>query len=243
MAVIAKQLGLPVKLKLLSSYKDIVAELIVGKVHFARLGGFSYITAASLNPSIQPFAVHYHESNPPFQKEGAFYQSILIVHADTPYYDVQSLRGASTLLTEEGSTSGVLVPRILFSKHVKTELDEFFSLVNYSGGHDTSILEIANQRFDSAFVSARNLSLLSNKGTVNPDKFRILWESPPIPHGPYVYNTDLCEKYQKVIRETTLNLHHTETGQDMLKTLGALRLVPAKTQDYDVIQELSQLRH
>ncbi|MCV6638391.1 phosphate/phosphite/phosphonate ABC transporter substrate-binding protein [Candidatus Albibeggiatoa sp. nov. NOAA] len=241
---IAQQLNISVELKALHSYGDIVSELIQGELHFARLGAFSYVTAASLNDSIQPFAVHYHASNPPFQDEGSFYYSILIVHADSPYKDIASLQNKTVLLTEQGSTSGVLVPRVLFTKHMKVaKLNDFFDAVIYSGGHDTSTLAIANREFDAAFVSARNLSRLVMSGAVDVNQFRILWRSQPIPHGPYVFNNHLCEPYQNVIAQAAFNIHKSIEGQTMLQALGALCLAPVTAGDYSIVQELSKLRH
>ncbi|WP_353573010.1 phosphate/phosphite/phosphonate ABC transporter substrate-binding protein [Candidatus Albibeggiatoa sp. nov. BB20] len=241
---ITEQFQIPVELKKLNSYQEIVSELITGNVHFARIGPFSYITVANMNSTIKPFALHYHAANPPFQEEGSFYYSILIVHADSSYHDIESLRGKTILLTEQGSTSGVLVPRVLFSKQVKAnKLNDFFSSVTYSGGHDTSVIEIANQKYDAAFISARNLSLMIKKGLVEVGQFRVLWKSPPIPYGPYVYNTDLCEPYLKAIRHVAFDIHNSADGKTMLKTLGALRLAPTSADNYDVIRELSKLKH
>ncbi|MEK7991982.1 MAG: phosphate/phosphite/phosphonate ABC transporter substrate-binding protein [Thiotrichaceae bacterium] len=240
---ILEQFQIPVELKKMDSYEQIVTELIMGNLHFAILGAFSYITVSSMNPSVKPFAVHYHAANPPFQEEGSFYRSILIVHADSSYYDIESLRGKTALLTEEGSTSGTLVPRVLFSKEIKVDrLNEFFSSITYSGGHDTSVIEIANKKFEAAFVSAHNLSWMIKKGLIEEKKFRVLWESPPIPYGPYVYNTQLCEKYLKAIRSVVLGVNDFAEGKAMLKKLGAIRLTTSKDSDYDVILELSKQR-
>ena len=237
---IFEQSGLLVELRQLHSYDEIVNEFIKGNLHFARMGAFSYVTATHLSPFITPFAVHYHASKPPFQKQGTFYHSVLIVHTDSNYHNIESLRGKPILLTSKGSTSGSLVPRVLFTKQVKAaHFNDFFSAVIFSGGHDNSALAVANKDFDAAFVSSRNLGMLFTNNVLKENPFKIIWKSKPLPFGPYVYNNRLCKEYVDIIRQASLNIHQSEQGQEMLRTLGALKLVPAQAADYDIIHELS----
>lgn len=241
---IEKQLNISVELKKFYSYRDIVTALVQEQLHFARMGAFSYIIAANTSEFIKPFAAHYHASSPPFQKQGTFYQSILIVHADSAYQEIADLKGKSVLLTTQGSTSGSLVPRVLFAKQVNIEkLDDFFSEIFYSGRHDNSVLAVINKKFDAAFVASRNLSIMSENGLLKPEQIRVLWQSKPIPHGPFVYNDHLCENYKNAIRQATFNIHKSPQGKIMMHEVGALRFAPADSEDYDVVRELAEQRH
>ena len=241
---ISQQLNIPVEYRKMSSYKAVVNGIVSGKLHFARMGAFSYVTASNMSQFVQPFAAHQNAANPPFQDEGIFYRSALIVHADSAFHDVASLQNKQVLLTELGSTSGVLVPKVVFTKQMKIKrLTDFFGSMMHSKGQDNSIFAVRDKLFDAAFVSARRLGLMVAKGKVKENQFRVLWQSPNIPHDPYVYSTRLCEHYLAAIRNAFFSIHKTDEGVEMLKNLGARQLVPTSAQNYDIIRELSQKKY
>lgn len=208
--------GLPVEVVMPSSYGAVVEGLLAGAIDLANLGPAVYINAKKSDPRITAFAATAKKKGA-FQEEGAFYASLLIVRQQGPYTSLETLRGKRLALVDPDSTSGALIPRQAFSRHVQASLGAYFSQIGYTGSHDQSALAVANGRVDAAFVSSYLLASLVDTGKVSAGDFRVLWRSARMPLNPYVYRGQLCaglkEKISAVFFRTEWRRQQGLAGQ------------------------------
>ncbi|RJG01059.1 phosphate/phosphite/phosphonate ABC transporter substrate-binding protein [Noviherbaspirillum sedimenti] len=228
--------GLPVEVVMPSSYGAVVEGLLAGAIDLANLGPAAYLNAKKADPRITAFAATAKKKGA-FQEEGAFYTSLLIVRRQGPYTALETLRGKKLALVDPDSTSGALIPRQEFSRHVQVPLGGYFSQVGYTGSHDQSALAVVNGRVDAAFVSSYLLTSLVEAGKASAGDFRVLWRSARMPVNPYVYRGQLCASLKDKISAVFLG-QNGAGNKALLDNLKALRFVPISDGDYQILRDL-----
>ncbi|MFL9926957.1 phosphate/phosphite/phosphonate ABC transporter substrate-binding protein [Herbaspirillum lusitanum] len=231
-------LRMPVDVVQPSSYGTAIEGLLAGMVHVARLGPASYVSAHRSDPAVTPFATVMYRDELTGQ-ESASYNSLLITRQKGPERSIEALRGKSLVLVDPDSTSGALIPRHVFSRQLGSSLERYFGRLGYTGTQESSVLAVLNREADAAFVGSSNLAATIANGKVRRDDIRILWKSEPIPFDPFVYRGQLCADIKRKIRNVFLqskSSRHTA----LLTNLRAVRLVPARDEDYRIIRDLQR---
>ena len=116
-----------------TSYASVAEALIGGFVDVAVLGPYVYITAKKQEKSIEVFAT-YAKKKGYMQKEGPGYESVLITKKGSKYTTQKSLKGTTVGHADPGSTSGDLIPRVVWAPSMKTDADKFWKKIVYTGG-------------------------------------------------------------------------------------------------------------
>ena len=218
-----------------TSYSSVVEALLNGWVQLGVLGPESYVIAKSKDPVIEVFAT-YKKRKGHLQEEGPGYRSVLLTTKASGIDGVPKLKGKVLGLVEPASTSGDLVPRALFAKELNASLEDYFSKVVYTGGHDLSTLAVKEGRVDGAFVATHRFDNVVDRGLVKLEDLNVLWKSPVIPQDPFVYRSDLCPDLKNAIRETFLSLHDAPETKKFLDNLKTDRFVEMNDRDYDVVR-------
>jgi phosphonate transport system substrate-binding protein len=231
-----RSLGRKITIVQASSYGSVIEGLIANTADLASMGPGSYAIARNRDASITPFATWTMQAGH-FIKQGAHaYNSLLIVRRDSEFKRVGELRQRRLSLTDPASTSGGIVPRAEFSKLIKQPLEEFASGVTYSGSHDRSIETLKKGLVDGAFVASEHLDQAIRDGRIKPEEIRVLWESPPIPHDPFVYRGKLCPELKAKIR----NVFFTDSPEikAFLQNLKGERFVAVTDNEYRELREI-----
>lgn len=233
----AKLTGKKIQFFMPTSYASVVEGLLSKFVDVAVLGPYTYVIANSKDPNVEVFAT-YAKKKGHMQEEGPGYKAALITKKGTKFTTIESLKGATVGLTDPGSTSGNLMPRVVFSKVVGMDIDKFFGKVAYTGSHELSAVAVAKGKVDAAFVATHRFDNVVNKGEIKLEDVNILWSSKPIPQDPFVYRKPLCEDIKKNIRETFLGLDKEASAQNFLKNVKSNKFVAMSSEDYDIIRDL-----
>ena len=222
-----------------TSYASVIEGMVNGWVHVGVHGRNSYVLAHEKDPKLEVFAT-YTKTKGHFQEEGPGYRAVLLVGAESKFDSIDSLKGTVVGLADPASTSGNLMPRMVFGEVVKTgpEIEQYFSRVVYTGGHDQSALAVKEGRVDSAFVATHRLDNVIDRELAKPSDFRVLWESDIIPQDPMVYRNDLCEPIKAAIRESFLTLHENPDAKPLFDGIKSTKFVPMEDKDYDIIRML-----
>ncbi|WP_343651688.1 phosphate/phosphite/phosphonate ABC transporter substrate-binding protein [Herbaspirillum sp.] len=234
-----ERLKMPVDVVIPTSYGGVIEGLIAGAVDVARLGPASYVTAHKGDPQITPFA-SMEQVEPNFAPQrgvSSVYYSLLVTRSQGPYDSVASLAGKVLALADPDSTSGALIPRHLFARQYKLQLDRYFSRVGYAGNHEQSVMAVLNHHADAAFVASTNLSRMISDGRLRKSDLRVLWRSAPIPFDPFVYRGQLCADIRNKIRAVFLDKNSLRVKLT-LDSLRATHFVPVHDADYRIIREL-----
>jgi phosphonate transport system substrate-binding protein len=200
----SKEIGVPVKLRIVQDYAGVIEGQRAGQIHIAMYGPSSYARAYMTGAKIEPFAV---EVNADGTKA---YFSVLYVKKDSPYQKVEDLKGKNIGLVDPNSTSGNNVPRFALNK-MSIDPESFFSKVVYTGSHENAVIALQQGTVDGAFnwwndESESNLMRMERKNLAKYSDFRIIFKSDPIVNSPMAYLSDLPSELKEKIKSAVLNI-------------------------------------
>jgi len=202
MEYLAEKTGKEVRWYGAESYAAQVEAMRSGRLHVAGIS--TGPTAFGVNlAGYVPFAIMSGD-------KGYGYKLQLITHKDSDIKEVKDLKGRNVAHVTPSSNSGNQAPRALFSE-MGVVPDEDYT-VTYSGKHDNSILGVANKDYDAAPVASSVLDRMADKGVVNRDDLRIIWESDPFPTTSYGYVYNLDPELAKKVVDAFLTFDWTGTA-------------------------------
>ncbi|RCW51719.1 phosphate/phosphite/phosphonate ABC transporter substrate-binding protein [Paenibacillus prosopidis] len=229
------ELGIKTELFVGDDYTAVIEAMRTKKIDIASFGPFSYIIAAERSGAI-PFAVKAKSL------EQAYYESWIVVPADSTAQTLEDLKGKTFLFADPASTSGHLFPRAVFIKQLgitTEEVETYFSNLSFSGGHDKSILAIAKGTADGAGVCSSCVQKVIDAGLVKETDFRIIAKSDPIPTSPFTYRAglpgDLVEKIKAFMFE-----YHTMEPEAGFFSNGTQKFFPIEDKAYQVVKDTAK---
>jgi phosphonate transport system substrate-binding protein len=184
------------------SYAAQVEAMRSGRLHVAGISTGPTPFAVNLAGYV-PFAIM---SGP----KGFGYTLQLITQKDSNIKTLADIKGKNVAHVTPSSNSGNQAPRALFTE-LGVEPDKDYK-VAYSGKHDNSILGVANKDYDAAPVASTVLDRMAEKGVVNRDDLRIIWESDPFPTTSYGYVYNLKPELAAKIVDAFLTFDWSGTG-------------------------------
>jgi len=238
---LARLTGKKIEFFMPTSYASVVEGLLSKFVDVAVLGPYSYVIANSKDEDIEVFAT-YAKKPGYLQEEGPGYKGVLISKKGSGFKTIADLKGALVGLTDPGSTSGNLVPRVVFAQVVNMDFDDYFKKSVYTGSHELSTVAVHQGKVDAAFVASHRFDNVVTKGDVKLEDFNIIWSSPAIPQDPFVYRSPLCDDIKSNIRETFLGLKDDPSAKAFLKNVKSNTFVSMTSEDYDVIRDLKKAK-
>ncbi|XOB60593.1 phosphonate ABC transporter substrate-binding protein [Campylobacterota bacterium DY0563] len=228
---LAKSLGIKVELKLAGDYTGIITGMQHNHIDVAYFGPKSYVEAAK-RANAEALVVEVDgESGLPG------YNGIIITKKGSGLKTLEDIKGKTWAFTSSQSTSGTLVPTVMFSKKgiVPTK---YFSKVLYSGGHEASILSVKAGKVDAA--STNNLDFNRGLGKHwEKDDFNVLWTSDLIPGAPMAARKDLPTSLKMAIKGAFISYNDPE-GLKRLKNKGFIK---GDDSVYDPVRELIKLKN
>jgi phosphonate transport system substrate-binding protein len=227
---ISKALNMKTEIFVGSDYNATIEALRSNKVDVALMGAFGYVLATTQAP-VDAFAVTVTAaSNSPD------YHSIIIARKDeADLTSLDSLKGHTFAFVDPSSTSGSLMPKAaMLDDHIVPESD--LKKVIYSGGHDASILAVAEGKVDAASVADRIYAIACAKKATDCDKLKVIWTSPSIPNDPLFYRKAISEGMKKKIREAFYGIKNLTFGE-----MGTVaRFDPTTDKNYDVVRNIAK---
>ncbi len=201
---LSKELGVPVKLRIVSDYAGVIEGQRSGQIQLAMYSPGSYATAYSTGVKTTPFAVDVNQDGT------KSYYSVFYVKKDSPYQKIEDLKGKNVALVDPNSASGNAVPRFSLDK-MGIEPEAFFGKVIYAGSHENAVIALQQGVVDAAAnwwsnEEVSNLKFMERKGLANSSDFRIIFKSDPIMNAPMAYLTSLPEDLKAQIRDAVFSL-------------------------------------
>ena len=195
MDYLAQKTGKKVKWYGAESYAAQVEAMRSGRLHVAGISTGPTVFGVNLAGYV-PFAI--------MGKGGEIfgYKLQLITHKDSDIKEVKDMKGRKIAHVTPSSNSGNQAPRAFF-KEMGVVPDEDYEVI-YSGKHDNSIMGVANKDYDAAPIASSVLDRMHNKGTVNKDDLRVIWESQTFPTTSYGFAHNLKPDLQKKLVDAFL---------------------------------------
>jgi phosphonate transport system substrate-binding protein len=242
-------LGVPVSLFAPADYNGVIQGLLGGTLDMAWLGASAYAAVYVENPdAVTPVLVKTN-------LDGSFtYHSIGFARADSGITSLDDLSGKVFGFGDPNSTSGYLVPLVeIPAAGYSMEPGAFFGDVVFTGGHEQTIVAVANGDIDAGVTWADGLGNWEDgynsgalrravdAGLVDMNDLVEIWKSTPIPEGPVVLRTALPDDVKQTMIDLVQNLHandaecaygvaagdtagFTPIGHDAYETIIAVRL-------------------
>jgi len=225
-------LGVKVKPISASDYAGVITSMAHKHLEIAYLGPKSYVEAANI-AAAQAVVLETVTAG------SRGYTGIIIVKRGSPLKNMEQAKGHVFAFTEPNSTSGYLVPMVLFRRDLKADPNQYFKKVLFSGSHDASILGVKNGSIELAATNDLMLNRAIEKGLVSMEDFDIIWKGELIPGSPICVRGDLPESFKAAVAGAMLSFNSNKRGLAKLQIAG---YAPASDADYDSIRYLKKLK-
>jgi phosphonate transport system substrate-binding protein len=241
-AKIEAALGVPVKVFTPADYDGVIQGLLGGTLDLAWMGASSYAKTYLTDPNAVEVALTKQNMD-----GSTGYYSFGFARADSGIKSIEDAKGKVFAFGDPNSTSGYLVPGAeLTAKY--GPLDQYFSEVKFSGGHEQTIVGVANGDFAAGVSWADGLGnwedgynsgafrKAADSGVVDMNNLVQIWNSKLIPEGPMVLRKALPQDVKDKVTKLTADLWETDAACAYGVASGEAKdFVPVTHADYDGI--------
>lgn len=215
-AKIEEALGVPVKLFTPADYDGVIQGLLGGTIDMAWLGASAYAKTYLTDPTAVEIKLTKQNLN-----DSTGYYSIGFARKDSGITSIEDAKGKVFAFGEPNSTSGYLVPAAEMSAKYGP-LDAYFSEVKMSGGHEQTIIGVANGDFAAGVsfgdgvgnwedgYSTGAFRKAADAGLVDMNDLVEIWRSTLIPEGPMVVRAALPAEVKDKVTQITADLWETD---------------------------------
>jgi len=212
-------LGVPVKLFTPADYDGVIQGLLGGSIDMAWLGASSYAKTYLTDPdAVEPIMVKTNVD------KSYGYHSIGFARKDSGITSLEDMNGKTFGFGDPNSTSGYLIPSIEIPQETGATMEsgDYFGEVKFTGGHEQTIVAVANGDVDAGVTWADGmgewedgynsgaLRKASDAGLVDMNELVEIWKSKPIPEGPIVLRKALPERVKVDIAALTASLPYMD---------------------------------
>jgi phosphonate transport system substrate-binding protein len=230
------KLGVPVKYLPVKSYPAAVTAFTNNQVQFAWFGGLTGVQARLAVPGSQALAQG---------AEDLEFKSYIIAHASTGLTRgkdfPRGIEGKTFTFGARASTSGRLFPEHFIRQALGKDPEKIFSRVGYSGDHSRTIQLVQSGAYQVGVLNHLVWDQEVKSGKVDTKAVSVIWETPTYPDYHWVARGDIDSKFGAGF---TGRLQAAILGVDDAKLLAIFdrkKFIPAKNEDYKVIEEVGKL--
>ena len=245
-------LGVKTKMFAPADYNGVIEGLLGGNLDMAWLGASGYAKVFLTNPdAVEPVLTKINE-------DGSFgYYSIGFAGKDSGIDSLKDMKGKVFGFGDPNSTSGYLIPSIeIPSQGYSMEPGAYFKDVIFTGGHEQTIIAVANGDIEAGVSWADGLGewedgynsgafrKAADAGLVDMTQIKEIWRSNVIPEGPIVLRKDLPEDVKLKLVAMMASLPSTDSECAYGFMAGKIKAIaPISHEDYEVIIEARKLKN
>src|SRR2546428_12747499 len=223
---LARSAGDKAQMTNLTIYAAVVEALRNGQIDIAHLGGFTYVQA-SKRAGVKPLVQRERDRE---------FHSLFITQAGSPIRSLADLKKRSFAFGDVNSTSGHLMPEYFMRRNGVDP--EVIAKAIYTGGHDATLLAVANGKIDAGALDEAVFQRLTTNGKVDPAKVRVFWTTPPFLDYVWVARKGLAANVAQAVGDAFLALDGSDPQRRaILEALSASKYVPARDADYGALRE------
>jgi len=212
-------LGMPVKLFTPADYDGVIQGLLGDTIDMAWLGASAYAKTWLTAPdAVEPIMVKTN-----VDKSYGYY-SIGFARKDSGITSLEDMQGKVFAFGDPNSTSGYVIPSIEIPAEIGASMEsgDYFGEVKFVGGHEQTIVAVANGDVDAGVTWADGMGAwedgynsgalrkASDAGLVDMNQMVEIWKSEPIPEGPIVLRKELPERVKVDIATLTASLPYMD---------------------------------
>ena len=222
---LSQRTGTKVEMTVPTSYAAVVEALVNDQVDVAYLGGFTYVQAsqrAGAKPLVQ-------------RDRDREFHSFFVTQAASPIRSLSDLDGHTFAFGDVNSTSGHLMPEY-FMREARVNPAVIAKAI-YTGGHDATLLAVANGKVDAGALDEVVFHKLTTTGKVDPASVRVFYTTPPFVDYVWAARKGLDPAQAKAVATAFLELSAADPQQkQILAALAASKYVAVDDQSYDKLR-------
>jgi phosphonate transport system substrate-binding protein len=224
---LAAQLGRPVEILTVNTYRAILDDFREQKVEAAFMGSLvAVLTMDRLKARVLV--------KPELPGGVTTYHGVLFVPESSPVQSIDDLVGRSLAMVKT-TTAGDLFAFCHLAEHRLLGRPDAPRLVMV-GTHDDVVAEVMAGRVDAGAVKNLRLDAFEQ---AHPDaRIRRIHSCLPVPNNALVLRQDVSDAMGRRLSEILLRMNESETGSRALGVFGATRFVPCMPEEYASIYQM-----
>ena len=235
---LSEKLEVPVRYAPVSNYAAAVSAFRTGSLDLVWFGGLTGVQARLQTPGARVLA----------QRDiDAEFTSVFIANGASglrPFTSADQLvelKGRRLAFGSESSTSGRLMPQYFMGENGVKPDDLAGGGPGFSGSHDATIAVVQSGAYEVGALNEQVWRSNVADGRVDPNKVSVIWRTPPYVDYHWVARPGLDDRFgdgfTDKLQSALLDLSSaTENGSTILELFGAERFIPAKDEDYVMIE-------
>jgi phosphonate transport system substrate-binding protein len=227
-----KSLGVKVVYVPVIDYGAAVSALSAGKIDFAWLGGFTFVQAKVM-AGARPVVMRDIDRE---------FHSVFIANTASGINKPEDLRGKSFAFGAKSSTSGHLFPRHFLTTTYRINPEQDFAGAPlYSGAHDATVKMVESGKVQSGALNIEVWNRMLAADKFDKTKVKAIWTTPAFVDYVWTARKDLPAATVQKFANAFLTLDATKPAEKAVLDLqGARKFVPAKVEDFDVIEQVGR---
>ena len=239
---LSEKLDVPVRYAPVSNYAAAVSAFRTGSLDLVWFGGLTGVQARLQTPGARVLA----------QRDiDAEFTSVFIANGASglrPFTSADQLvelKGRRLAFGSESSTSGRLMPQFFMGENGVKPEDLAGGGPGFSGSHDATVAVVQSGAYEVGALNEQVWHSIVADGRVDPDKVSVIWRTPPYVDYHWVVRPGLDDRFgdgfTDKLQSALLDLSaDTENGATILELFGAERFIPAKDEDYVMIETVGR---
>ena len=239
---LSEKLDVPVRYAPVSNYAAAVSAFRTGSLDLVWFGGLTGVQARLQTPGARVLA----------QRDiDAEFTSVFIANGASglrPFTSADQLielKGRRLAFGSESSTSGRLMPQFFMGKNGVKPEDLAGGGPGFSGSHDATIAVVQSGAYEVGALNEQVWRSNVDAGRVDTDKVSVIWRTPPYVDYHWVVRPGLDDRFgdgfTDKLQAALLDLSaETKNGAAVLELFGAERFIPAKDEDYVMLETVGR---
>src|SRR5229473_5025707 len=204
---LSQRTGTKVEMTVPTNYAAVVEALVNDQVDVAHLGGFTYVQA-SRRAGVKPLVQRDRDRE---------FHSKFVTQPKSPIQSLADLKGRSFAFGDVNSTSGHLMPE--YFMRLEGVDPQVIAKAIYTGGHDATLLAVANGKVDAGALDEAVFQRLTTNGKVDPATVRVFWTTPPFFDYVWVARKGLAGSLAQAVGDAFLALDASDPQQKQILDL------------------------
>lgn len=222
---LSKEIGVQIKLKVLTRYGNIIDNFVGSGMDGAFFGSFTYALAhAKLGVEVLARPEDFHGIST--------YYGLIFVRKDSGIRNSKDMKGKTFAFVDKATTAGYLLPLAYFKMGGIKDYRTYFKETYFSGTHDNSIYDVLEKRADIGAAKNSVFYRLAKNNRRIKDELYVLTRSPDVPQNGFAVRKDLEDSIKVKLKDALLKMHSDPVGRKVLKNLGAKRFIETTDSDY-----------
>ncbi len=229
---LSEQLGVQVKLTIMSRYGEVIKRFKTMRLDGAFLTPYTAtlgINELHLEPVANPVNLNGESAS----------QGYILVRKDSGIHDVKDMRDKSILFVDPATMEGYLFLLAYLKQHGIPDINTFFNRVSFSGSHASTIYAVLDGRADIGAAKNTIFDKLVKSDPSIGQELQVLAQSPKVPEITLCIKSEVADDLRAKLSAALLDMDKTPLGAKVLRQFEALRFVKSNKADFDKIEAMA----